>query len=615
MYLMGENQCFIEVIMPSPIPVNDRFSDSDKALIRNLFDSGLTQKEIADKSGVPRRTIMKLCKVLGLSRSTSDAGYIGTKSDLDKPDILKRIADLRSSGKSLSEIVSSVGGSVSAISRLCNKYGILPQPKPYDYTKIAEEYEAGCTLTRLSEKYGISVESIDRKLNRMGVKLRPPIMRFNGYHKHEIPLNKDKIATDYLEFGSLSKVAEKHNCTMTYVRTILEARGIAIKTTSEMMSGDGNPFFGKKHSEEIAKYCAEIGSISGKAFWEQNPDYAVVVSQKQKALWSDLEKRRTDSKLISKLRQDGKCNSHKGSIRTRFGQIQFDSSYELAFIEKCNNDRRIMHLERDFALVEYDYNGPRIFVPDFRIWLENGDFLIVEMKSEWLARQPKEREKIKAGFDAFVDKFFVLDNSNLDELSGRLSAILQPIEFDFNDLVVLEVSKSDYLRFYGCFHYLGRTGRHGFTLGAYLSDRLIACATIGSITRNEIAKKQGVTPSQIRELARFCIHPDYHKYNFASWLLSKTTATYREQNPEVLKFIAFADTTVGHIGTMYKAAGWKLDGSTKSSYHYEDKSGKIIHKKTVWNNAKSKSITEEQYAISEHYIKVKESPKNRFLLA
>jgi GNAT superfamily N-acetyltransferase/AraC-like DNA-binding protein len=598
--------------MPSPIPVTDRFSDSDKVEVRYLFNNGATQQEIAEKFGVSRRTIMKLCNILGLSRSASDAGHIGVKSDLDKPDILKAISDLRGSGKSLSEIALSVGRSTSAISRLCANHAIIQPPKPYNYTKIAAEYQAGNTLTELSKKYSISVESIDRKLNRMGVKLRAPIMKFNGHRKHDVPLNKDEIAADYLKLGSLSKTAEKHDCTMTYVRTILESRGIVIRTTSEIMSGEGNPFFGKKHPEEIAKYCAEIGSISGRVFWEQNPDYAVIVSQKQKELWLDLEKRKADSELISRLRQEGKCNSYKGAIHTRFGQIQFDSSYELAFIEKCDSDRRIVHLERDFALVEYDYNGIHIFIPDFRIWLENGDFLIIEMKSIWLAKQPKELEKIKAGFDTFLDKFFVLDNSNLDELSDRLSAILQPTEFNFNDLIVLEVSKADYLRFYGCFHYLGRTGRHGFTIGAYLYDRLIACATIGSITRNEIAKKQNVLPSQIRELARFCIHPDYHKHNFASWLLSKVTATYRKQHPEVLKFVAFADTTVGHIGTMYKAAGWKLDGSTKASYHYEDKSGKIIHKKTVWDSAKNKSITEDQYAISEHYMKVKESPKNRF---
>lgn len=39
-----------------------------------------------------------------------------------------------------------------------------------------------------------------------------------------------------------------------------------IRTASEVLSGNGNPFFGKKHPDHIKKLCKEIGSVAGRKF-------------------------------------------------------------------------------------------------------------------------------------------------------------------------------------------------------------------------------------------------------------------------------------------------------------------------------------------------------------
>jgi len=597
--------------MPKPIRVEQQFTEEQKDKVIKLYSNNATQKEIAEYLGVPRRTAMKLCHRLGLERNASEAGKLKIKSALDNPETLQVIEQMRNDGKTLAEIVEVVGGSISAVHRLCDKYKL--SLKNVDYEAAARGYNKGLTLKQLAEMYGVSSQSMHAGLKKQKVKFRPPIMEFEGHKPRSEKLNKDTLVKDYERLGSLSKVAEKNVCTLQYVKNVLVDAGIQIRTSSEVLTGSGNPFFGKKHPSEIARACAEIGAEAGKKFWENNPDYAVVVAAKQKAIWADLEKRKAHSELISRLRKEGKCNSFKGEISTRFGFIKFDSSYELALIELLEDDCRVVHIERDFDLIEYDYNGARYYVPDFRIWLNNGDFLIVEVKSDWYAKQPKEIEKIKAGFGQFVDKFAVLNKENIGEITARIDLAINPLEFDFSDITILEVSSVDYLRFYGCFHYLGRTGRRGFTLGAYISDRLIACCTIAPISRNDIAKKQGVTPSEIRELARFCVHPDFHKKNLGSWFLSRATKTYKNMNPNVIKLVSFADTTVGHQGTIYKAAGWEKDGEVKPNYHYV-KDNKRHHKKRIWDLAKGVGVSEKEYAINEGFQKVKEAKKIRFVL-
>ena len=105
----------------APTPISEQFSIEQKDQIKSLWELGQTQQQIADKFGVPRRTIMKLCAHLGLKRTPKEASTI--KSPLDKPEIVEKIKTLRNT-HSLDEIVEIVGGSVSAVHRLCEKHNI-----------------------------------------------------------------------------------------------------------------------------------------------------------------------------------------------------------------------------------------------------------------------------------------------------------------------------------------------------------------------------------------------------------------------------------------------------------------------------------------------------------
>lgn len=114
----------------TPIPVKDQFTDEQKEKVKELWYAKKTQKEIANFFNVPRRTIMKLCKHLKLSRTTAEAAYIKNKSPLDTPEIVKKIKKLRNTA-SLQEIAKLFNSSTSAVARLCEKYDIKFDKEDY----------------------------------------------------------------------------------------------------------------------------------------------------------------------------------------------------------------------------------------------------------------------------------------------------------------------------------------------------------------------------------------------------------------------------------------------------------------------------------------------------
>lgn len=190
---------------------------------------------------------------------------------------------------------------------------------------------------------------------------------------------------------------------------------------------------------------------------------------------------------------------------------------------------------------------------------------------------------------------------------------MEPIDFSFGDVILKEIGRDGYTDFYNTYHYMRAGSKQGFSVGAFLNNKLIAACTISSITRAETAHKQNCKPNQIKELTRFCIHPDYQKKNFASWFMSKSTKLFAQKHKDIKKLVSFADTTQGHVGTIYKAANWIEDGRTTPSYYYLDSNGDRTHKKTLYERAKSTGKKESEYALQESYIKIPEKSKIRFI--
>lgn len=92
--------------------------------------------------------------------------------------------------------------------------------------------------------------------------------------------------------------------------------------------------------------------------------------------------------------------------------IHYDSTWEKKFLEFCErNNSVILSYDRAYLDIPYTYlDKEHTFFPDFKVCLNNGKTLLVEIKANWLIEhQPKNLEKFKYGED-FVSKSNIYDS-------------------------------------------------------------------------------------------------------------------------------------------------------------------------------------------------------------
>ena len=95
------------------------------------------------------------------------------------------------------------------------------------------------------------------------------------------------------------------------------------------------------------------------------------------------------------------------------------------------------------------------------------------------------------------------------------------------------------------------------------------------------------------ELSRLWV-ADSEPKNTESFFIGKTLR-FLQIYSQLIGVVSYADPTVGHSGTVYKATNFTLFGETRKSYHYQ-KGDDIVHKKRVWREAKALSISEKKHA-------------------
>lgn len=194
-----------------------------------------------------------------------------------------------------------------------------------------------------------------------------------------------------------------------------------------------------------------------------------------------------------------------------------------------------------------------------------------------------------------------------DRVVSRLRALLgqtqQILNFKLEDVTIKKVDATKH--FLDLYHYLG-PGRGGIKYGAFLGETLIAVAVFSKPIRQNIIHQFG---DGALECSRFCIHPLYQKRNFASWFLSRCTKQFSN-----IIIYSYADRTVGHTGSIYKAAGWKHHHTVPPDYWYMDNDGYIMHKKTLYNRAQNLKMTENEFATTYNYQKIIGGPKECYFI-
>lgn len=139
--------------------------------------------------------------------------------------------------------------------------------------------------------------------------------------------------------------------------------------------------------------------------------------------------------------------------------------------------------------------------------------------------------------------------------------------------------------------------------GLFENTEMIGVCLFGNFTRNQAREKY----KGCLELVRLFIE-DVTPKNTESYFIGQCLR-WLKKNTKLDGIISYADPTMGHHGTIYKATNFQHIGFTGKSYHYVDKDDNRVHKRQVWERARNNSIAEKQQALDEGLRIVSEQPK------
>jgi hypothetical protein len=381
-------------------------------------------------------------------------------------------------------------------------------------------------------------------------------------------------------------------------------------------------------------------SETSKALWQKDDyrksqltshnssEYVHGTRLKSASLWKDPEFRRRQLDIRSreewKLRQSARMKllwsdpKYRGKTLESLASVftkGFRSTLEIT------TSSILSSLGCDY--IEQKVVGPWIF--DFYIPANN---LFIECQGEYwhslpraVSRDLAKRTYLKKAFaDSKILYLNEIDFANPEIVKDKLVDYLNSSEsidikrFNLKDVNVEVLNSSESAKsFLNSFHYggFGRSPRVIF--GAYLGEELIAVSKFAPPVRLEVATSLGLDPKNVLELDRFCIHPNRHQKNFASWFISKSIKLISAHHKSVTSLVSFADMTHDHEGTIYKASNWDLVGTISPDYYYVNEDGWILHKKTLYNQAVRNKMKETDYAVKHGYKKVLGKEKHKFV--
>lgn len=343
------------------------------------------------------------------------------------------------------------------------------------------------------------------------------------------------------------------------------------------------------------------------ALARSTPEYAERRSEISAAMWRNEKFRERMSAMSKSLWNDDNFRSHMAVMLAEQPRI---SSIQTTLYKYLDDLGVVYEKESEKTVI-----GPWAF--DCLVPGSNGrKNLLIEAQGNYWHSLPKGARNDRSKF-TYISRYFPdheimyvwehefkTEGRVLDRLKQKLGIQLSSIDFEFSDVIYKKIDYRACSTFLSYYHYLSKNCG-GQCFGAFLGDDLIAVAVFSKGIR------QNSTTSSITdctEFSRFCIHPAYHKRNFAGWIASKFIGLNGSSS-----VIAYADTTVGHSGTMYKAIGFIEHHRTESDYWYVDASGWVMHKKTLYNHACRIKMTESEFMKKFEYQKRWGGPKICYL--
>ena len=348
----------------------------------------------------------------------------------------------------------------------------------------------------------------------------------------------------------------------------------------------------KKASERNIKAWEDEGYRLKMEAKFNEPEYRAEISKRVKAQWTDeyREKMRPyyeSEKFLAKNRDVNITQSHRVS-KPQLALYDILNTLQVDFIKEGSGT----------------VLGPYVFdclVP------KQGNMsksLLIEVHGDYWHGLKNNERRDRSKF-TYVERYYpdhelmyvwehemAAKDSVIGRVSAKVGLSIPSVEFDLIDIKLCDAVPLEHAKvFLNAYHYIGR-GRGGKTIGAYHGDKLVGLCCFSPPNRNN----HGVHGDFV-ELSRLCIHPSYHQKNFASWLIGKSVKRVDKT------VVAYADTTVGHDGTVYKASNFKLSHEVPADYWYCDKSGWVMHKQTLYARARSLKMVESEFADKFEYFK------------
>lgn len=352
------------------------------------------------------------------------------------------------------------------------------------------------------------------------------------------------------------------------------------------------PEYHKILSASAKKACENLETKSLKAAISQSSEYRAKMSEAITKLWHNPEY----AKQV--------LNNRRSKLEDTFAE----------FLDNIG-----VQYERQFTIGHWPF--------DFMIKASPKNILVEVHGEYWHGKKhdyDRPNDKAKA---TFIERYhsleydlkvlwehqFLTPSSIIDTINMWFGTSPEPIEFELSDCTIKEIDAASSNIFLSRYHYTASGGRNGVKYGMFYNDNLIGVAKFCGPTRSESAKRLKISNFELCELTRFAIHPVYQKKNAASWFLSKCLKLLKRHKPHCKTVITFADETFGHTGTIYKASNWVFDGITEPDYSYMNNTGHIMHKRTLWGQAKKMGMPENDYATLNGYVAVWGKRKHRYL--
>jgi hypothetical protein len=161
-----------------------------------------------------------------------------------------------------------------------------------------------------------------------------------------------------------------------------------------------------------------------------------------------------------------------------------------------------------------------------------------------------------------------------------IMATVFPEKFRKRDWIVDSISLTTARRFIQAWHYAGGASNTATYLhGLYPSGELWEAAAVGCAWWIPPTKSAGMHMTEnwqgVLSLSRLVIAPGMPT-NAASFLIRRSMRLIDRSRWPVL--VTYADGWRGHVGTIYRAAGWQEDGQTKPERTYV-RNGRMISRK------------------------------------